>query len=173
MDEFDVAPAEAFSPTQALERLLRLLLVLFDEVQEYRRDLILTLGPDVLVYHLDEAFTASARVARDDTREMIRHLQKVDFTLGQYEDLKLDPVILRFKMMAIKVALYEANAVHPYRGRDVRRGWPLYRRALLSIVGSVEGPLAAATTALDGPRGPLDFLQGLASLMALKSGPAA
>lgn len=173
MDEFDVAPTEGFTPTQALERMLRLLLVLFEEVQEYRRDLILSEGPDVLAYHLDEAFVAGLKVARDDTREMIRRLQKIDFSLSDKEDLRLDGPILRFKMMAIKAALYEANAVHPFRGRDVRRGWPLYRRALLSVFTSMDGPLTALTAVLDGPRGPLDFQQGLASLIMLKSGPAA
>lgn len=173
MDEFDVAPAEGFTAVQALERMLRLLLTLFDEVQEYRRDLILNEGPDVLAYHLDEAFVAGLKAARDDTREMIRRLQQVDFSLDGHADLGLENAILRFKMMAIKVALYEANAVHPYRGRDVRRGWPLYRRAMLSILNSVDGPLAALTRVLDGPRGPLDFQRGLASLIWLKSGPAA
>ncbi|WP_292050756.1 MULTISPECIES: hypothetical protein [unclassified Brevundimonas] len=173
MDEFDVAPAEGFAPTQALERMLRLLLVLFDEVQEYRRDLILNDSPDVLAYHLDEAFVAGLKQARDDTREMIRRLQQVDFSLAENDDLGLSGPILRFKMMAIKVALYEANAVHPYRGRDVRRGWPLYRRDLLSIFTSIDGPMSALTQVLEGPRGPLDFQRGLASLICLKSGPAA
>ncbi|WP_242912639.1 hypothetical protein [Brevundimonas pishanensis] len=173
MDEFDVAPAEGFSPTQALERMLRLMLVLFEEVQEYRRDLILSEGPDVLAYHLDESFVAALKIARDDTREMIRRLQAIDFALSEKEDLRLEGPVLRFKMMAIKVALYEANAVHPYRGRDVRRGWPLYRRALLSVFASMDGPLTALTTVLNGPRGPLDFQQGLVALISLKSGPTA
>ncbi|WP_297799782.1 hypothetical protein [uncultured Brevundimonas sp.] len=173
MDEFDVTPAEGFSATVAFERMLRLLLVLFDEVQEYRRDLILSDGPDVLDYHLDEAFVAGLRVARDDTKELIRQLQLVDFSLSSSAAKVIDPAVLRFKMMAIKTALYSANSVHPYRGRAIRRGWPLYRRALLSLFKVMDGPLAAAIAATNGPSNPLEFKQGIEALILLNSGTSA
>ena len=171
MDEFDVAPSEGFNPATALERMLRLLLVIFEEVQEHRRNLVLSDGPDVLDYHLDEAFIAAIRIARDDTRELIRRLQTVDFSLEGRDDLRLNGEMLRFKMMTIKIALYDASTVHPFKGRAVRRGWPLYRRALIALLHAMDGPLSALTDELKGPRGALEFKQGIEAMIMLNSGP--
>lgn len=173
MEDFDVAPLEGFMPSIALERMLRLLMAVFEDITLHKRELLLAAPQDALSYHLEEACMQALVIAHEDTLELIRNLQTVDFTLAEKEHLRLSGPVLRLKMLAIKSTLQEANNVHPVRGQAPQRGWALYRRALLSLFILSDAPLVCLTRVVDGPRGTIEFKQTLEGLLHLKSGPAA
>jgi len=173
MEEFDVSPLESFIPAVALERMLRLLLSLFDVINDHRREMLLSASQDAVTYHLDETYLAALQIARDDTRDLIRLLQTVDFSITEKEHLRLNGPMLRFKMMAIKMAIQEANGAHPIHGHATQRGWALYRRAILTAMKLMQCPLMTLTQVVDGPRGTIEFKQALETLMEYKSGAAA
>ena len=112
-------------------------------------------------------------IARNDTNELIRSLQTVDFSLTEKEHLRLYGAILRLKMMAIKVALAEANGVHPVHGQAPQRGWALYRRNLMALFRLTDSPLDTVTRLVDGPHGTIAFKNTIKGLLYLKSGPTA
>lgn len=173
MDDFDVAPRESFVPGVALERMLRLLLSLFEEVAVHKRELILPASLEAISYPLEEAFMQALDTARGDTEQLIRSLQTVDFTLAEKEHLRLSGPILRLKMMAIKASLLEAQGVHPLHGHAEQRGWTLYRRSLVSLFKMIDSPLDTLTRVVDGPRGAIALKNTVEGLLYLKSGPTA
>lgn len=173
MEDFDVAPLESFTPAAALERMLRLLMTLFEDVCAHKRELLVPDLQDTFSHPLEEACMQALVVAREDTCELIRNLQTVDFTLTEKEHLRLSGPVLRLKMMAIKTALDEANDVHPLHGHAARRGWALYRRAVEILFALMDAPLVTLVRVVDGPRGAIEFKQTLEGLLRLKSGPAA
>lgn len=173
MVDFDVAPLEGFVPSVALERMLRLLLSLFEEVSVHKKELILPASQEAFSYHLEEAFMNALEIARADTEELIRNLQTVDFTLSEKEYLRLSGPMLRLKMMAIKAAVVEANGVHPLHGDAPQRGWALYRRSLVSLFKMIDSPLDTLTRVVDGPRGAIALKNSVEGLLYLKSGPTA
>lgn len=172
METFDVAPIDGFNPTLALERMLKLLLTLFDEVTANKSHLLISADHDAISNDLGEAYQQALVIARDDTHDLLRLLQTVDFSLSEKEYLRLSGPSLRFKMMAIKMALGEANAVHPERGLSARRGWALYRRALITVFEVMDTPLWTLSLMVDGPRGAIAFKQDIQALMAVRSGSA-
>lgn len=173
MDDFDVAPFESFVPSVALERMLRLLLSLFEEVSVHKRELILPASQETLSYPLEEAFMLALEVACADTEQMIRNLQTVDLTIREKEHLRLSGPILRLKMLAIKAALHEAQDVHPLHGHAAQRGWALYRRSLVCLFRMIGAPLDTLSRVVDGPYGAMGLKSSIEGLLYLKSGPTA
>lgn len=169
MEDFDVAPLEAFEPRIALERMFALLLVLFEDVSDHKRALLVNADRDAVSYHLEEAYLPALAVVREDIRELTNRLQTVDFSLDEKEHLRMCGPMLRFNMMAIKAALAEARGVHPVNGYSERRGWALYKRALTGLFDLMDEPLRTVTRATDGPRGPIMFKASLRALLDLKS----
>lgn len=169
MEDFEVAPLETFAPRVALERMLALLLALFEDVSDHKRTLLVNADLDAVSYHLEEAYLPALAVVRDDIGELTNRLQTVDFSLDEKEYLRMCGPMLRFNMMAIKAALAEARGVHPVHGFSERRGWALYKRALTDLFDLMDEPLRTVTRATDGPRGPIMFKTSLKALLDLKS----
>ncbi|WP_312125578.1 hypothetical protein [Brevundimonas sp.] len=169
MDDFEVASLENFAPREALERMLVLLLALFDDISDHKRSLLVNADLDAIYYHLEEAYPPALALAREDIRALINTLQTVDFSLEEKEHLRMNGPMLRLNMMAIKAAFAEARGVHPVSGYSDRRGWALYNRALTNLFDLMDEPLRTLTHTTDGPHGALMFKATLRALLNQKS----
>lgn len=168
MEDFEVAPPESFSPAIALERMLRLLLALFEDVAEHRHVLFIP-SQNASASPLEEAFASALPVARDDIHTLISDLRTVDFTLEEKLHLRLEGAMLRFRMLAIQRALEEAGGGEG----DARHRDPAhYKRSLEVLLDLMDEPLGCLVQVLDGPRGPVEFKSTLKALLQLKSATA-
>lgn len=172
MEEFDVAPSDAFIPAQALERMLKLLSTLYAEVTLHKENLLFPTHNATHAESLDEAYPAALSLAQMDLSDLMRLIQTIDFSLSEKARYRLSGPLLRFKMLAIQAAIAEAADTHPHTGHPHRRDWQAYRRALITAFEAMDTPLDTVTALVNGPRGALAFKRDLQALMKLKSGPA-